>query len=220
VPLGDISLPVSVDGEPGGDIYILAPSSGGHMDDRLRRSLAATFSERGFGVVRFNFPYRVLGKSMPDRMPGLVSAYSAISASVRERLAPDRLFIGGHSMGGRVASMMAADGYACDGLILLGYPLHPAGHPEKLRDAHLASIMRPVLCLNGTRDDLCLPELMEGVLARLPETFTMHWLKGADHSFGVLKSSGRTHADVLAEIGEVSRGWAEASTKTAAKSAS
>ena len=119
-----------------------------------------------------------------------------------------KLYIGGRSMGGRAASMLAADGFECDGLLLFAYPLHPAGQPEKLRDAHLAQIRQPVLCLNGTRDPLCEKELMERVLQRLPATFTMHWLEAADHSFQVLKRSGRTDAEVLAEIGATAQEWA------------
>ena len=110
-------------------------------------------------------------------------------------------------MGGRAASMLAADGWACDGLILLAYPLHPAGQPEKLRDAHLGALRAPVLCFNGTRDSLCRRDLMDEVVARLPRTWTMHWLEGADHSFHVLKSSGRRDADVLSEVGNVADGW-------------
>jgi predicted alpha/beta-hydrolase family hydrolase len=100
-------------------------------------------------------------------------------------------------MGGRTASMLAADGYACDGLLLFAYPLHPAGKPEKLRDAHLRSIPVPVLCLNGTRDALCRRDLMEHALASVGPNWRMHWLEGADHSFHVLKRSGRTDADVI-----------------------
>ena len=112
-------------------------------------------------------------------------------------------------MGGRAASMLAADGFACDGLLLLAYPLHPAGKPEQLRDAHLPKITVPVICFNGTRDALCTPDLMEAVLRRVGGNWTMHWLEGADHSFHVLKRSGRTDAEVLAEIGDASRAWVE-----------
>ena len=107
----------------------------------------------------------------------------------------------------RAASMLAADGYACDGLLLLAYPLHPAGQPEKLRDAHLPSIRQPVLCFSGTRDDLCRRDLMEAVLPRLGSNWRMHWLEAADHSFHVLKKSGRTDAEVLAEVGDTTRAW-------------
>ncbi len=110
-------------------------------------------------------------------------------------------------MGGRVASMLAADGFECDGLLLAAYPLHPAGKPEKLRDAHLASIRCPVLCFNGTRDALCRRDLMEKALAKTGSPWDMHWIEGADHSFRVLKSSGRTDAEVDAEIGEAARRW-------------
>jgi len=112
-------------------------------------------------------------------------------------------------MGGRAASMLAADGFPCDGLLLLAYPLHPAGQPEKLRDAHLDRILVPVLCLNGARDSLCRQDLMEGVVRRLRPTWTMHWLDGADHGFHVTKASGRSDSDILAEIAQASRAWLE-----------
>jgi predicted alpha/beta-hydrolase family hydrolase len=108
-------------------------------------------------------------------------------------------------MGGRAASMLAADGFECDGLLLLAYPLHPAGQPDKLRDAHLASIKVPVLCFNGTRDALCERPLMEKALQNL--SWQMHWLEGADHSFHVLKSSGRTDAQVMDEVSRVAGQW-------------
>ena len=110
-------------------------------------------------------------------------------------------------MGGRAASMLAADGFPCDGLLLLAYPLHPAGKPEQLRDAHLALINIPVLCLNGTRDALCRHDLMEQAISCLTGDWTMHWLEGADHSFHVLKASGRTDGDVLTEVGEAVSAW-------------
>ena len=110
-------------------------------------------------------------------------------------------------MGGRAASMMAADGYDADGLILLAYPLHPAGQPEKLRDAHLSRIRMPTLCINGTRDALCTPALMEQALTTVTAPWEMHWEEGADHSFHVLKSSGRTDAQVMASIRDVTQQW-------------
>jgi predicted alpha/beta-hydrolase family hydrolase len=103
--------------------------------------------------------------------------------------------------------MLAADGFPCDGLLLLAYPLHPAGQPDKLRDAHLENIQVPVLCLNGTRDPLCRRDLMDRVVDRLAGPWTMHWLEGADHSFHVLKSSGRSDGDVLNEIADASSAW-------------
>ena len=175
------------------------------MDDRGMLRAAQALSAAGFKVVRFNFPYREKGSKRIDPMPILKEAVAAIAARVRKEVNPRRLIIGGRSMGGRAASMLAADGFDCDGLLLLAYPLHPAVNPEILRDAHLAQIRVPVLCLNGTRDALCRRDLMERALAGL--SWQMHWLDGADHSFHVLKSSGRTDDDVFREVTEVSRAW-------------
>jgi predicted alpha/beta-hydrolase family hydrolase len=117
------------------------------------------------------------------------------------------LVIGGRSMGGRTASMLCAERFACDGLLLLAYPLHPAGQPQKLRDAHLRDITVPVLCLNGTRDALCRRDLMEATLATFGANWQMHWIEGADHGFHVLKTSGRTDPDVLTEVAEAVEHW-------------
>ena len=109
-------------------------------------------------------------------------------------------------MGGRAASMLASKGFACNGLLLFAYPLHPPGQPEKLRDAHLPSIEVPVLCFSGTRDVFCTRELMEKAIAPVP-SWNMQWLDGADHSFHVPKSSGRTDAEVLDEVASTTREW-------------
>jgi hypothetical protein len=103
--------------------------------------------------------------------------------------------------------MLAADGFDCDGLLLLAYPLHPAGQPTKLRDAHLPAIKMPVICFSGTRDPLCDRSLMENALRTVTTDWEMHWVEGADHSFHVLKSSGRTDAGVLEEIGAAAENW-------------
>jgi predicted alpha/beta-hydrolase family hydrolase len=192
---------------PAGSVLVLGHGASTNMEHRTTENLAAAFLERGLSVVRFNFLYTEKKKSPPDRMPRLMECFAAVVETVRQELTPEHLFLGGHSMGGRTASMLAAEGIVCEGLLLLAYPLHPAGQPEKLRDAHLAQIQRPVLCLNGTRDELCQQELMQNVVERLPPSFTMHWLQAADHGFHVQKRSGRTDEDVLREIGEVSGAW-------------
>ena len=172
-------------------------------------AVAETLGARGFDVVRFNFPYREKKSSRPDPMPVLKATIADVVARVRKERNPDKLIIGGRSMGGRAASMLAADGFDCDGLLLLAYPLHPAGQPEKLRDAHLPKIEVPVLCFNGTRDALCRRDLMEKATSGL-RGWQMHWLEGADHSFHVLKSSGRTDAELLEEIGVARQRWVSA----------
>jgi len=188
-------------------VFVCAHGAGGSMSDRGMAALAGILRAKGIGVVRFNFLYKEKGSGRPDPMPRLKDCVSAVVARTRTELTPRTLIIGGRSMGGRAASMLAADGYPCDGLLLLAYPLHPAGQPEKLRDAHLTSISVPVLCVNGTRDTLCTRELMEVALESVDDNWEMHWIEGADHSFHVLKSSGRTDSEVLDEIGAASQDW-------------
>jgi hypothetical protein len=166
--------------------------------------LAAALEPRGFEVVRFNFPYREKGSRRIDSMDVLKESFLK---KIQETKGTQPLLIGGRSMGGRVASMLAAEGFECEGLLLAAYPLHPAGQPEKLRDAHLAAIRCPVLCLSGTRDALCTRELMERALEKVTAPWTQHWIEGADHAFKVLKSSGRTAAEVDAEVGEAAARW-------------
>jgi predicted alpha/beta-hydrolase family hydrolase len=190
-----------------GVLFVAAHGAGGNMEDRGMRSVASTLRERGIGVVRFNFLYSERKSGRPDPMPKLQACVAAVVARAREELRPRTLIIGGRSMGGRAASMLCAEGFACDGLLLLAYPLHPAGRPEKLRDAHLPAIRVPVLCFSGTRDDLCTRELMEQSLETVQTTWDMHWLEGADHSFHVLNSSGWTDAQVMAEVGDATQSW-------------
>jgi predicted alpha/beta-hydrolase family hydrolase len=193
--------------QPASTVFVCAHGAGGHMADRGMLSTAETLRARGMDIVRFNFLYKEKRINRPDPMPRLQETVVAVVARVREEMEPRRLIIGGRSMGGRAASMLAANGFACDGLLLLAYPLHPAGKPDQLRDAHLPSIGVPTLCINGTRDALCTRGLMERVLERVGANWEMHWVEGADHSFHVLKSSGRTDAQVLEEIGDVSERW-------------
>jgi len=167
--------------------------------------LSQIVRDSGARVVRFNFLYRAQGRGMPDRMPVLMATYEAVIDSVRKHLAVANLIIGGHSMGGRVASMLLARESAADGLVLFGYPLHPPGQPDKLRDAHLASIEVPTLQLNGTEDALCSRSIMEKVA--LPKKWTPHWIEGADHSYGVRKSTGRTRPDVADELRKTLSAW-------------
>ena len=103
--------------------------------------------------------------------------------------------------------MLAASAFDADGLLLLAYPLHPAGQPEKLRDAHLARISMPVLAFSGTRDALCSRDLMERALATVTARWFMRRIDGADHSFHMLQSSLRSDADVMHDIASTSREW-------------
>jgi uncharacterized protein len=190
-----------------GVVFVCAHGAGGNMDDRGMLSTAKALRSRGIGVVRFNFLYKEKGSGRPDPMPRLKECVAAVVARTRDELHPKTLIIGGRSMGGRAASMLAADGFECDGLMLLAYPLHPAGLPDKLRDAHLPSIRVPVIAFSGTRDALCRRDLMEAALKTVTTDWEMRWIEGADHSFHVLKTSGRTDGEVLIEIGNFAEAW-------------
>lgn len=192
-------------------LFVCAHGAGGNMLDRGMTTTANALRANGLGVVRFNFLYKEKKSGRPDPMPRLIATTRAVIGRAVAELAPTRLVIGGRSMGGRAASMLAAEGFDAAGLLLLAYPLHPAGQPEKLRDAHLSAIRMPVLCFNGTRDALCTRELMERALATLPAAgsqWSMQWVDAADHMFHVLKSSGRTDAEVMAQIGRTAGEWA------------
>lgn len=190
-----------------GVVFVCAHGAGGNMSDGGMARTAAALVARGLAVVRFNFLYKEKKSGRPDPMPKLEDTVAAVVARARAELEPKLLIIGGRSMGGRASSMLAAKGFDCDGLLLLAYPLHPAGKPEQLRDAHLPEIRVPVLCFNGTRDALCTPALMETALKTVKTDWDMRWIEGADHSFHVLKSSGRTDAQVMDEISDTSRDW-------------
>ena len=167
-------------------------------------AVAQALGGAGFDVVRFNFPYREKGSKRPDPMPILKDCIAQVVADVRKQVNPRRLIIGGRSMGGRAASMLAAEA-SMRRAAPARLSAASGGKPEELRDAHLPQIRVPVLCFNGTRDALCQRELMEQVLGRL--SWRMHWLEGADHSFRVLKSSGKRDDDVLRELADVARDW-------------
>ena len=150
-----------------GVTFVCAHGAGGNMNDRGIIQTANVLRSRGLDVVRFNFLYKEKKSGRPDPMPRLKECITAVVSRVRDEIKPMTLIIGGRSMGGRAASMLAADGFACDGLLLLAYPLHPPGKPDQLRDAHLPAIKVPVICFNGTRDPFCTPALMEEVLKRV-----------------------------------------------------
>jgi predicted alpha/beta-hydrolase family hydrolase len=190
-------------------VYVMAHGAGGNMMDKAMLGAANALRAIGLDVVRFNFLYREKGAGGPDRMPKLIDCFTAVTDRVRAELPSVPLYIGGRSMGGRAASMMAADGFDAAGLILLAYPLHPPGQHDKLRDEHLPSITMPVLCFNGTRDTFCDPALMAAALRKVNTQWTMHWIESADHGFHVPKKSGRTDADVLREVATATSAWME-----------
>ena len=198
----------SYDGQCG---LILAHGAGADMHHPFISHVHEGMAARGLLAVKFNFPYKEAGRKAPDRAPLLMATWRAVIAAVRRdrALAPQRLFLAGKSMGGRIASLVVAEGEPCDGLIFLGYPLHPPGKPDRLRAEHLARITCPMLFIQGSRDRLCELERLRQVLATLTAPVTLHVIEGGDHSFKVPKRMGRSEDEVWREIALVMGNWIE-----------
>ena len=194
--------------KPSGIAFAIAPGAGTTMDNPFLVAVANGLAERGHTAMRFNFGYQDRGSRRPDPQKKLIATYRAAAEALRSRGAA-RLVIGGKSMGGRMASLLAAEGFACDGLVFLGYPLHPAGKPEQMRDGHLVNVKPPMLFVQGTRDKLCDLALLRPVLARVGARAKLHEVAGGDHSFEVLKRDGRSPEEVLAEVIDAVATWAE-----------
>ncbi|MGH7895897.1 MAG: alpha/beta hydrolase family protein [Candidatus Binatia bacterium] len=180
---------------------LLAHGAGTGMDHPSLVSLQRLLAARGLVAVTFDFPYRARGAGVPDRLPVLVEAYDTVIAATRTN-APRPFVIGGRSLGGRVASHVAAKGTSVDALVFFGFPLHPPGKPGTSRATHLSAIRAPMLFVQGTRDTFARWDLLTGVVSTLP-TATLHAIPDADHGFHVPKRTGRTDAHVLAEIADV-----------------
>ncbi|MBX3024127.1 dienelactone hydrolase family protein [bacterium] len=204
---GSVSGAVSLPPRPRGVTVVVAHGAGTALDHPFLVAFAGGLAARGIAAVRFNFLYTERGGRVPDRAPLLEACYRAVLAAVRADPAlAGRLVIGGKSMGGRIASHLAAAGEPVDGLLFLGYPLHPAGRPRQLRAAHLPRIQAPMLFLTGSRDALCPLSTLRPILAALP-TATLHVVDDADHSFAVRKQSGRGAAQVMDELLSATCAW-------------
>jgi predicted alpha/beta-hydrolase family hydrolase len=176
---------------------ILAHGAGAPMDTDFMNFFAEGLAKQGPRVVRFEFPYmaerRKTGKSRPpDREPVLRETWLRVIESVNAK----SVFIGGKSMGGRIASLVA-DEAGVAGLVCLGYPFHPTGKPEQLRIEHLKTIKTPTLIVQGERDPFGTREEVAGY--KLAKKVRVHWLPDGDHSFKPRKSSGRTQEQNWAE---------------------
>lgn len=182
---------------------IVAHGAGNDMDTPLVVSFAEGLCAAGYPALRFNFLYKEEGRKAPDRQEVLVRTWGAVFAHAGQLLAGkvDSWVAAGKSMGGRVASQMVAEGLLpVDGLIFLGYPLHPADDPGRLRDSHLYGIEVPMLFFAGTRDPLCSLPKLKDVLERLRASRELVTIEGGDHSFHVPKALHRQEEEILSEI--------------------
>jgi uncharacterized protein len=195
---------------------ILAHGAGAGQRSSFMVDFASGLSELGLDVVTFNFPYTEQRRKIPDRAPVLESCYRDVVAAVRRDVASAGrlLCIGGKSMGGRIATQVAASdkSLAVAGLVLLGYPLHPPGRPLERRDKHLPTIGRPMLFVQGTRDAFGTPDELTSVLDMLRPPPTLHTVAQGDHSFKLSRKDAAAQAAVYATIQQTIVAWVRALT--------
>lgn len=197
-----------VEGSPdGGVVFVLAHGAGADMHGDFMSAVAAGLVGRGHAVCRFNFPYADKGRRSPDRADVLEDTYRRVVDAVRDTLVFDRIIVGGKSLGGRVASQIAAAGAAIEGLVFLGYPLHPPGKPERLRAEHLKRVRAPMLFVEGTRDPFCPLATLQAMLEDIEAPAEIAVIDDGDHSFKVPKSSGRSTADAWDEVVAATDDW-------------
>lgn len=189
---------------------IVAHGAGNDMTTPLLAAFADGLAAAGYPVLRFNFLYSERGKKGPDRPEILMETWQAAYRSLKELSGTKVTAVtaAGKSLGGRMASMLVADGaLEADGLIFLGYPLHPMDNKEKLRDGHLYRIAIPMLFIEGTRDPLCDLGKLDPVLKKLQAPWDLFTIEGGDHSFHVPKSLGLTEEEVYGRIIRRSLDW-------------
>ena len=198
-------IPVLIDGDAGAEAtLIFAHGAGAAMDSDFMETMARGVAAHGHACIRFEFPYMARRRDdgrrrPPDRPPRLLAAYAAVVEMARAENNPGtRLYAGGKSMGGRMATLLASDpAYAnkLDGLVVAGYPFHPPGKPDRLRTEHFPDLHRPVLICQGERDPFGTREEVEAM--PLPATFTIAWLPDGDHDLRPRRKSGLSHAENL-----------------------
>ncbi len=188
---------------------IIAHGAGGPMYSPFVTYFHTELARKGFLTVKFNFPYMEARRRIPDKREVLEASYRKIVEEVRSsKHNPTRLFIGGKSMGGRIASQIVANGSDVDGLFFLGYPLHPLGKPDQLRDEHLHKITKPMLFVSGTRDAFATRELLEKVITKLGSRARVHWIQDGDHSFNT-PDGKRMVLETYEDVVGVLIGWVE-----------
>ncbi len=189
---------------------VIAHGAGGDMHTPLLVYIAERLCEAGFASLRFNFLYKEKGRRSPDRYNKLVDTWLAVYRYFIEAVKPSRVVVAGKSMGGRVVSQLVGDRLLNPaGLVFYGYPLHPPGRKNQLRDAHLYAIKAPMLFFSGSRDSFCDLDLLRPVLEKLPGA-DLEVVEGGDHSFRMLKSAQIPESEVFERLLRKTVVWLEA----------
>lgn len=188
-----------------GVTIILGHGAGANQFSGFMKLFASGLAERGFAAMTFNFVYTELGKGVPDPKAKLEACFRAVIEAARKnkKLKGNRLLVGGKSMGGRIASQVVAEAGEknepiADGLVFLGYPLHPPGNPSKLRVDHLPHIKVPMLFVQGTRDSLGTVDEIKPFIKKLKLPAEIYSIEGGDHSFKAPKKFGKTQEEIYA----------------------
>ena len=186
---------------------MVAHGAGGGQKTAFMVRPAEGLAARGIVAATFDFPYMSAGKHVPDKAPVLEAAWRVAIDNARQRVPGVPLFIGGKSMGGRIASHVASQGCpGLSGLVFLGYPLHPPGRLDQRRDAHLPAIAEPMLFVQGSRDAFGTSEEIRALLPKLQHA-TLHEVPGGDHSFKVSGRGAPKPDAVLDGILDVVKDW-------------
>jgi predicted alpha/beta-hydrolase family hydrolase len=197
-------------------LLVLAHGAGAGMNHPFMSAIANQLAENNVATLRYQFPYMEYRRRVPDKQPLLTTTVAA-AVRIAAKLAPDLpLFAGGKSMGGRMTSLAASEQQleSVRGLMFFGFPLHPPKRPSIKRAPHLNLVKQPMLFLQGTRDDLADLTLLRPICESLGPQTTLHIIEGADHSFHVLKRSGQTDPQVLAELSSTVKAWTTAHSAT------
>jgi hypothetical protein len=184
-----------------GPYVLLGHGAGGNMHTPQLVGVGDALAARGIGALRFNFAYMEEKRKAPDPPRRLEACYRAAAEHAAGRV--ERLFVGGRSLGGRMASHIVAAGFPAAGLVFLAYPLHKPGKTDQLRDAHLYTIEPPMLFIQGTRDSFARFDLLTETVSKLPGA-TLHVIEDGDHG---LKVPRRSPAEVVEEIADVTASW-------------
>ncbi|HEY5025129.1 MAG TPA: alpha/beta family hydrolase [Acidimicrobiales bacterium] len=162
---------------------VLAPGASAGREQPALVAIDESVSVSGVRVERIDFPYRLAGRRAPDKPPVLIATVVDAATTLARAIgvAPRRIALGGRSMGGRMCSMAVADGLAAAALVLVSYPLHPPGKPDRLRTEHFGALEVPCLFVSGTRDAFGSPDELEAATAAIPGPVTHVWLQGGDH---------------------------------------
>src|ERR1700682_4756519 len=207
---GDVSA-ILMRPQKAGWLLVLAHGAGAGMTHSFLEKLAHELADAGVASFRYQFPYMEQRRRVPDSPPVAMATVARAVRAAAKAAGGLPLLAGGKSFGGRMTSQAASQQLleGVHGLVFFGFPLHPPNKPGIKRAEHLAKVQVPMLFLQGTRDTLADLKLLRPICAELGKRATLHITETADHSFHVLKSSGRTDADVLRELAQTTAGWAE-----------